>query len=296
VAAAKAARKKKGGLKEEEAELQILEDKEGMTAYEAALYDIQDPLLPVRGHGIIELNRLVEAKDEETLSHMTSVFQLFVSSLEDDDTYIYLSSINGLVSCARYNTDKVLDILTREYTEVYQRQPGLTDNSEKAVEVRTKLGEALVRATKELADLTPKYKNLLLNAFFGTASDPEPLVRSSSLSNLGEVCRNLRWSVGPVAGELLMYLEASARDTAEEVRRAAAMVLTMVLQGLGRDAFTVLEHYLRDIHRSLRLRLGVEKDEVTLTHINLALDEIDKIVRELFTPQLSQEPRIFVTN
>ena len=49
---------------------------------------------------------------------MTSVFQLFVSSLEDDDTYIYLSSINGLVSCARYDTDKVLDILTREYTEV----------------------------------------------------------------------------------------------------------------------------------------------------------------------------------
>ena len=75
---------------------------------------------------------------------------------------------------------------------MYQRQPGLTDNSEKAVEVRTKLGEALVRATKELADLTPKYKNLLLNAFFGTASDPEPLVRASSLSNLGEVCRNLR--------------------------------------------------------------------------------------------------------
>ena len=50
------------------------------------------------------------------------------------------------------------------------------------------------------------------------------------------------------------------------------------------------------LFRSLRLRLGVEKDEVTLTHINLALDEIDKIVRELFTPQLSQEPRIFVTN
>ena len=71
---------------------------------------------------------------------------------------------------------------------------------------------------------------------------------------------------------------------------------------LEKDEFTlthimsmVFSEYML-LFRSLRLRLGVEKDEVTLTHINLALDEIDKIVRELFTPQLSQEPRIFVTN
>ena len=50
------------------------------------------------------------------------------------------------------------------------------------------------------------------------------------------------------------------------------------------------------IFRSLRLRLSTETDEVALTHVNLALDEIDKIVRELFTPHLTQEPRMFVTN
>ena len=33
-----------------------------MSAYEAALYDVKDPLLPVRGHGIIELNKLVDNK------------------------------------------------------------------------------------------------------------------------------------------------------------------------------------------------------------------------------------------
>ena len=49
-------------MKEEEPEMKILEDKEGMSAYEAALYDVKDPLLPVRGHGIIELNKLVENK------------------------------------------------------------------------------------------------------------------------------------------------------------------------------------------------------------------------------------------
>ena len=98
--------------------------------------------------------------------------------------------------------------------KVYQRK----DLGDKAVEVRTKIGEALVRFTKELGEVTPKYKNLLLNAFFGAASDPEDLVRASSLSNLGEVCRNIKFSLGPIAGELMMHLEASARDKAVEVR------------------------------------------------------------------------------
>ena len=41
-----------------------------------------------------------------------------MDSLEDEDTYIYLSCINGLVSSARYRTEPVLDTLTREFTQV----------------------------------------------------------------------------------------------------------------------------------------------------------------------------------
>jgi hypothetical protein len=42
--------------------MKILEDKSGMTAYEAAVYDITDPLVPIRGHGLIELTRLIDSK------------------------------------------------------------------------------------------------------------------------------------------------------------------------------------------------------------------------------------------
>jgi hypothetical protein len=44
-----------------------------------------------------------------------------------------------------------------------------------------------VRATRELGELTPAYRNLLLNTLMAGSSHPEPLVRASSLSNLGEV-------------------------------------------------------------------------------------------------------------
>jgi hypothetical protein len=72
------------------------------------------------------------------------------------------------------------------------------------------------------------------------------------------------------------------------------MVLTMTLPGLGPDAFRVLESCLRDIYRALKLRLSIEQDEVTLTHISLALDEIDSIVRQLFTPNPTLQKKIYV--
>jgi hypothetical protein len=56
----------------------------------------------------------------------------------------------------------------------------------------------------------------------------------------------------------------------------------------------VLESCLRDIYRALKLRLFIEQDEVTLTHISLALDEIDSIVRQLFTPNPTLQKKIYV--
>jgi hypothetical protein len=56
----------------------------------------------------------------------------------------------------------------------------------------------------------------------------------------------------------------------------------------------VLESCLRDIYRALKLRLSIEQDEVTLTHISLALDEIDSIVRQLFTPNPTLQKKIYV--
>ena len=73
-----------------------------LTTFEAAILDAKDPLVPVRGHGLIELARLVEQNDQQTVQNMTEVLNQFMEGLSDQDTYIYLSAINGLVTCARY--------------------------------------------------------------------------------------------------------------------------------------------------------------------------------------------------
>ena len=255
------------------------------TKYEEALFNIGDPLLPVQGHGLIQLTRLVEEKDEETLEKIDSVRLVFQSNLADEDTYIYLNSISGLVVCARYRSDIVLEVLTREFSMVHSRtQEGEVDSDEEKMTIRTKIGEALVKITKDLGELTPKYKNLLLNSFLSTANDPDPLVRASGLSNLGEVCSHLRFSLGSITGELLQHLSACSRDREPQVRAAAVMVLTMMLQGLGTEVFTVLQGTVREIYRELKLLAQTEKEDMVLAHVSLALKEIDNIVKLLFTP------------
>jgi len=268
--------------------------KETKTKYEEALYDISDPLLPVQGHGLIELSKLIDEKDTETLENIDKVRLIFQSNLEDEDSYIYLSSITGLVSCGRYRPELVIECLTKEFCLVQDRNIKQEEGEDKVMAIRTKVGEALVRITKELGEVTPKYKNLLLNALFSAANDQDPLVRASSLSNMGEVCKNLRFSLGNIAGEVLQHLSACSRDVSPEVRAAAVMVLTMILQGLGRDTFEVLQGTLRDIYRELKMLANTEKEDVVLGQVSLALEEIDNIVRGFLTPDLSREKKIVV--
>ena len=110
----------------------------------------------------------------------------------------------------------------------------------------------------------------------------------------GEVCKNLRFSLGSITGEVLQHLSCCSRDTAAEVRAAAVLVLTLTLQGLGRDAVTVLQSELRDVYRELKLLAATEREEVVRAHISLALQEIDNIVRQLVTPDTSLDKKIVV--
>ena len=283
-------------VKKQKEERKKKRTQETRSAYESALFDVSDPLVPVQGHGLIALARLLEDKDAETIENLEKVRLLFQANLEDSDTYLYLASIRGLVIVARYSPDQVLEVLTREFALAGERkmENSEEDEEEKEVKIRTKVGEALVQITRELGEVAPKYKTLLLNSFFSVANDPDSLVRASGLSLLGEICKLLRFSLGNMTAELLNHLAACARDQEVEVRAAAVMVLTMVLQGLGRDTLNVLHHDLRDIYRALKVLNGVEKEETVLCHVGLALEEIDNIMRALLTPDPAMEKKIYV--
>ena len=66
------------------------------------------------------------------------------------------------------------------------------------------------------------------------------------------------------------------------------------LQGLGRDVFSVLQGTIRDVYMELKMVAATEKEDIVLAHVSLALEEIDNIVKSLFTPDNSIEKKIIV--
>ena len=54
--------------------------------------------------------------------------------------------------------------------------------------------------------MAPKYRNILLPAFLTGAKDKASLIRASSLSNLAELCKLLRFSLGSIIHEVSYVL------------------------------------------------------------------------------------------
>ncbi|GFG37493.1 hypothetical protein Cfor_00861, partial [Coptotermes formosanus] len=259
-----------------------------------ALFDVCDPLLPVRGHALLELAKLISGNDKEAQRHRNQILRIFQENLKHEDSYIYLSSINGLAVMANVFPNTVIKTLVEEY-EAVRTKKTMTDNNNSSAELKMKVGEVLVRVTKLLGDLVPPYKAMLLNAFLVGTKDSDHFVRASSLSNLGEVCKALGFRIGPVVSEILMCVRSIVQsDPAVEVRRAAVLVISLLLQGLGHDTLKVLEDVLLDLYRTLKTLYQHEADDILKIHVQLALEELNKSVVKFLFPQPKLEKRLYV--
>lgn len=84
-------------------------------------------------------------------------------------------------------------------------------------------------------------------------------------------------------------------DKAIECRRAAVMVISSLIKGLGKEALVELKDNLLPIYRTLRdLYRDNCEDTVLRLHAQLALEELNDIVNEFLFPELKLEKQIFV--
>ncbi|XP_012134725.2 transport and golgi organization 6 isoform X1 [Megachile rotundata] len=264
-----------------------------LNKFEEALKDLADPLLPVRAHGLITLTKLIENADPCATTKKEFILQLFQENLKHEDSFIYLAAINGLHALAMSYPQVVIETLVHEYINMPQR----ISAGELTVETRVKLGEVLVKMTRALGEMASAYKNILINGFLCAARDPDSLVRSSSLSCLGELCKVLGFRLGDIVIEVIYCISCIVKsDKAPECRRAAVMVSTMLLRGLGKNTLTSLGKDLVDLYRGLKYLRDNDEDPVLRLHAQLALEELDHIMRDfLFSPP-KLEKRILLLN
>uniref|UniRef100_A0A8C4Y498 Transport and golgi organization 6 homolog n=2 Tax=Gopherus evgoodei TaxID=1825980 RepID=A0A8C4Y498_9SAUR len=250
------------------------------------LLSAYDPEIPVRAAALRGLSRLIEQRDPDGLKAQEKLLKVFLENMEHGDSFVYLSAIQGVALLSDVYPEQILPCLLAQYGCA---SPGT--RGPQTAETRMKVGEVLMRVTRALGDMSCQYRAPLIHAFLRGARDPDSTLRASSLSNLGELCQRLHFQLGSVVQEVTSCLTAIVKtDSEAEVRRAAVHVVVVLLRGLSEKATEVLRDVLRDLYRLLKSVVVSDRDEVTVLHAQLALEELDDIVRRfLFPPQTLQK-------
>ncbi|XP_034826313.1 transport and Golgi organization protein 6 homolog [Maniola hyperantus] len=258
--------------------------------FEKALSNISDNLLPLRAHGIMELGKLIEKADPETISKRHYVFCLLQEQLKDPDSYIYLSAINCIASLASHCTSDILGVLCKEYLDI-STEPESKENRNRAAELRVKIGDVIVKVTKRLGEMAVLHKSILLNTILCACRDDDPLIRTSALSNLAEIALVLNYKMGSIIYEVLLCIWTIIEtDKAIECRRAAVMVISSLIKGLGKETLIELKENLLPIYRTLnKLYKYSNEDNVVRLHAQLALEELNDIVKQFLFSELPIE-------
>ncbi|XP_040895132.1 transport and Golgi organization protein 6 homolog [Toxotes jaculatrix] len=256
------------------------------------LLEACDPDVPTRAFALRVLTRMVQNENPEVVKAQEKVLTLFLENLEHEDSFIYLSAIQGLAALSDSYPERILERLLKEF----QHGPSLpTSNMEHSLETRLKVGEVLMRASRAMGELAPHLGRPLVGVFLQGTRDPDQSVRASSLSNLGELCQKLDYALGPLAQELSSCLTALIKTEKEaEVRRAAVHVIALLLRGLSNKTTEVLSGVLLDLYRALKWVVRSDPDDVAVLHAQLALEELDDVMRRFIFPEQKLEKKIVV--
>ncbi|KAG7333282.1 hypothetical protein KOW79_003417 [Hemibagrus wyckioides] len=256
------------------------------------LLEACDPDIPTRAMALRALTQCVKEGTTEALQARDKLLMIFLENLEHEDSFVYLSAIQGLVLLADSFPEQILQRLLVEY----QADPSAASSSRgQCLETRLKVGEALMRASRAMGDLAPHHGRPLIGAFLRGTRDEDSSVRASCLSNLGELCQRLHFSLGPLAQELSICLTSLIKTEKEaEVRRAAVHVIVLLLRGLSDKTTQVLGDVLLELYRALKWVVRADSDKVAVLHAQLALEELDDVMRKFIFPQQKLEKKIVV--
>ena len=241
-------------------------------------------MIPVRAHGLVALRKLIDKKDSKTLENKTKILEHFLSNVKFNDSYVYLAAINGLISIAMYEPTSTLDILLTEYKT----------SKKLDLETQLKIGEVLTKTVKNFNELLPKYGTKLLDAFLVGCKNDDEFIRSSSLSNLGETCKLLNYSLSQNIHEIINCLSSLIEfDKSNQVKRSAIMVVKMIIEGLKQENFLdVLGNSALPLYKVLSKTKSTTNDEIIQLNCQLTTEYLNSLMKNYLFPKQKLEKEI----
>ena len=187
---------------------------------EESIREAKSHLIPLKAHGLRQLAKLLYQKDTLAVKRITDVLSVFTNGLSHPDSFVYLAAVEGLVGAVHSQPHTTIPLLVKEFTSrssgtqpvqcseemgrLQKRSPNLSHTMH-SVETRLKIGEALMKAARNCGETLPVHMDHFMQAVVCGIRDDSALIRASSLSNLGELCRYLHYSLPNILHEVRFF-------------------------------------------------------------------------------------------
>ncbi|KAG1779728.1 hypothetical protein EV702DRAFT_83579 [Suillus placidus] len=197
------------------------DDADPRETYQKALKLLQDPLLPVRAHGLLLLRELVsspararEAERERFEKEATiralhpAILSIFLQAIQEDDSYVFLNAVQGLAALVHApgpnSRSGAGNEVLKALLDAYARGAGdLADDKAESdkklkggekgkrmseVDTRLRIGEALAVVVRRCGDVLGLYADTLLPPLLFLLREPRApvILRTSAISLLSE--------------------------------------------------------------------------------------------------------------
>ncbi|KIJ57123.1 hypothetical protein M422DRAFT_238692 [Sphaerobolus stellatus SS14] len=196
--------------------------------YQKALKLLQDPIIPVRAHGLQLLRDLLsrptkvrsrslksmELDDEETetldVALLPGILSIFLQSIQDEESYIFLNAVQGLAAMVDGYGKEVLRSLMDTYlVGTGVGGSGVTTGGggamkKEEMDTRVKVGEAISVVVKKCGDALGVYVDVLIPPLLTIirSSHLPTTLRSSALSILAQCAQTNVQALGQYASNL----------------------------------------------------------------------------------------------
>lgn len=245
-----------------------------------AIASLNDPLVPIRAHGLYLLRQLIEAKSEVLSIEFT--IELHLIQLKDPEPFVYLNVIKGLESLIELDELEVIKTLTKIYTN---------EETNQDVDDRLKIGEVLLRYIQASNEMfSGKVSDIVVGATISMirrsndeSQNQDIRIRMSSMSLLGTCCKvNPLGMLDRLTDALDCAIGILQLETKEELavmRRSAVVLIHDLILGTSNTAEVPFpEDYRQKVLDVLRYVVDTDKDILTREQAQNVLDDIQELV------------------
>ncbi|AOA60437.1 Nuclear import and biogenesis of RNA pol II involved protein [Komagataella phaffii CBS 7435] len=243
--------------------------------FERAISSLNDPLVPIRAHGLYMLRQLIERKSE--VISVDFVVQLHLIQLKDEDPFVYLNVIKGLEALIELNKEQVAPLLVSLYVDDSQN-----------LDERLRIGEVLLKhittANETIGELGKLIVSNVLSVIKRTDENTKDIrLRMSAMSILGMCCKVAPYCIiDYITDALDCVLGVLQLETSKEqnvMRRAAVFLVCDLITGPA-GLSGVPKGYGSKVLISLRYIRDTDNDLLTREHAEKVLEIISESIRE----------------